>query len=62
LASAELEKFNLNNIKVFMKKLTLERMAKIEGGRMDDKTCSGLLEKMLITGMIGYGDLYMKYC
>ncbi|SKC47686.1 hypothetical protein SAMN05660236_0863 [Ohtaekwangia koreensis] len=47
-----------------MKKLSLEKMAKIEGGvgKMDDKTCSNLLEKMLITGMIGYGNLYMKYC
>lgn len=45
-----------------MKKLTLDRMAKIEGGRASDKDCANLLEKMLITGMIGYGEAYMKYC
>jgi len=45
-----------------MKKLTLERMAKIEGGRVSDKQCAVYLERFLATGYAGFADFYMKWC
>jgi hypothetical protein len=48
-----------------MKKLTKEKMAKTKGGQnhfITDHQCSIYLERMMKTGMIEYGELYMKYC